>query len=197
MIKFLSLILVFLVISSVEAQVRTLELMKLGLPPALASKIGAAIGDASLDFAATTYSINANTVDGSDTSRACVSGGGSCNAHNRGSYIYLDGADLGGASAGDAVVGATDDILFYTSGSGTLALTLDQAQAATFAGTLSSSRTTDLGWAIVDGADNTACTSICTSAAVFGLDLSGGATAPVIKPASDATADICLCAGAS
>lgn len=64
-------------------------------------------------------------------------------------------------------------------------------------GTITSSRATDLGWAIVDGADNTACTSICTSAAVFGINLAAGATAPVIVGPSDATADVCLCAGAS
>ena len=64
-------------------------------------------------------------------------------------------------------------------------------------GTITSSRTTDLGWAVVDGADNTACTTICTSAAVFGINLAAGATAPVIVGPADATADVCLCAGAS
>lgn len=63
--------------------------------------------------------------------------------------------------------------------------------------TITSSRTSDLGWAVVDGTDNTACTSQCTSAAVFGFNLSAGATAPVLVGPSDATADICLCAGAS
>lgn len=62
---------------------------------------------------------------------------------------------------------------------------------------ITSSDTGDLGWAVVDGTDNTACTSQCTSAAVFGLDLAAGATAPVIVGATNANADICLCAGSS
>ena len=62
--------------------------------------------------------------------------------------------------------------------------TLGETGTATFAGN-------SMGWAIVDGADNTACTTICTSAAVHGWN----GTAPV-GPA-DATADICLCAGGS
>lgn len=55
----------------------------------------------------------------------------------------------------------------------------------------------NLGWAVVDGTDNTACTSQCTSAAVFGFNLAAGATAPVLVGPSDAAADICLCAGSS
>lgn len=53
------------------------------------------------------------------------------------------------------------------------------------------------GWAVVDGTDNTACTSQCTAPAVFGFNLAAGATAPVLVGPSDATADICMCAGAS
>ncbi len=76
-------------------------------------------------------------------------------------------------------------------------LTLSSAGTATFTGPIVSTRSTDLGWAVVDGADNTACTSQCTSAAIFGFNLAAGATAPVIVGATDATADICLCAGGS
>lgn len=57
--------------------------------------------------------------------------------------------------------------------------------------------TATIGWAVVDGTDNTACSSQCTAPAVFGFNLAGGATAPVIVSPGDATADICLCAGAS
>lgn len=49
----------------------------------------------------------------------------------------------------------------------------------------------NFGWSIVDGTDNTACTSQCTFGAVHGWD----GTTPV-GPAS-ALADICLCAGAN
>ena len=79
----------------------------------------------------------------------------------------------------------------------TVALKLGNDKAAAFTGTVTSSRTTDFGWTVVDQADNQACTTGCTSAAVFGINLAAGATAPVIVGPSDATADVCLCAGAS
>lgn len=101
-------------------------------------------------------------------------------------------------------VGAGDvggNIVFKTTpdGSSTLAtvLTLDQDKSALFTGTVRSSATADIGWAVVDTADNAACTTGCTSAAVFGINLAAGATAPVIVGPADATADVCLCAGAS
>jgi hypothetical protein len=63
----------------------------------------------------------------------------------------------------------------------------------TLAGTLTSSRTTDLGWAIVN-VPNQACNTSCTSACVFGIN-----TAAIgnLVTCTDATADSCLCAGAS
>lgn len=62
--------------------------------------------------------------------------------------------------------------------------------------TITSSGTADLGWSVVDGTDNTACTSQCTSAAVFGFHLVAGVYTTMVGPA-DATADICVCAGGS
>lgn len=59
-------------------------------------------------------------------------------------------------------------------------------------GEFSSSDTADLGWSVQSGA-NTACTTTCTSAAVVGFD---AGTGTIVGPA-DATADDCLCAGAS
>lgn len=61
-------------------------------------------------------------------------------------------------------------------------------------GTLTMARTTDLGWAVVAGA-NTACNTTCTSACVFGVNTA--ATEADIVGCADATADECLCAGAS
>lgn len=52
--------------------------------------------------------------------------------------------------------------------------------------------TSDIGWAVVAGA-NTACNTTCTSACVMGMDT--GASVPLA--CTDATADNCLCAGAS
>lgn len=60
--------------------------------------------------------------------------------------------------------------------------------------TITSSRTTDLGWAVVAGA-NTACNTTCTNACVFGVN-TASATADIVDCA-DATADKCLCAGAN
>lgn len=50
-------------------------------------------------------------------------------------------------------------------------------------------------WSVVSGA-NTACNTTCTAPCVFGFD-SGAADAELIVACTDATADICVCAGAS
>jgi len=78
----------------------------------------------------------------------------------------------------------------------TTAMTLTSAQAIVGAGEITSTSTGSLGWSYVTGA-NTACTTTCTSAAVFGVDLAAGASQPVIVGPSSATADACVCAGAS
>lgn len=147
------------------------------------------------------------TSDAADTGRVVITGGGNVLDTARGAYLQLDGNEAGGAgvvtlysgnvATSDVAIGASDDIIFEAIG-GTDTLVLDVAtQAATFTGAVTSSATGALGWAVVDGTDNTACTSQCTSAAVFGFNLAAGATAPVIVGPSDATADICMCAGAS
>ena len=63
------------------------------------------------------------------------------------------------------------------------------AGAATFTSTANS-----FGWSVVAGAD-TACTTTCTSACVFGVN-TASLTADIVDCA-DATADECLCAGAN
>lgn len=68
-------------------------------------------------------------------------------------------------------------------------LKITDAGAVTMAGQ-------SLGWSYVTGA-NTACTTTCTFAAVFGVDLAAGASAPVLVGPAAATADACICAGAS
>lgn len=59
--------------------------------------------------------------------------------------------------------------------------------------TLTSSRATDLGWTIQSAA-NQACNTTCVSACVHGFDT---ATSNTPVACTDATADKCLCAGAS
>ncbi|MDA2921704.1 hypothetical protein MYX07_00375 [Patescibacteria group bacterium AH-259-L07] len=71
-------------------------------------------------------------------------------------------------------------------------LTINSSGNATFTGNVTSSDTADLGWT-VQSAANQACTTTCTSAAVFGFDT--GAS-NIVGP-SDATADACVCAGSS
>jgi len=60
-------------------------------------------------------------------------------------------------------------------------------------GTITSSIATSIGWSVVAGA-NTACNTTCTSGCVVGQDTG---TANVFVACSSATADVCLCAGAS
>ena len=59
--------------------------------------------------------------------------------------------------------------------------------------TLTSTRTTDFGWAVANAA-NQACNTTCVSACVVGMDT--GALGNFVA-CTDATADTCLCAGAS
>lgn len=66
------------------------------------------------------------------------------------------------------------------------------SQAISNASTIKSTRTTDIGWSIVAGA-NTACNTTCTNACVFGFE----DTNDTIVGCTDATADKCLCAGSS
>lgn len=80
-------------------------------------------------------------------------------------------------------------------GSATLgeAMRVTQAKAIVGAGAITSTATGALGWAPVAGA-NTACNTTCTSACVFGIDTAAPQT---WLACTDATADMCLCAGAS
>lgn len=57
-----------------------------------------------------------------------------------------------------------------------------------------STATTTIGWSVVAGAD-TACSTTCTNACVFGVN-TASLVADIVDCA-DATADECLCAGAS
>lgn len=59
--------------------------------------------------------------------------------------------------------------------------------------TITSSRTTDVGWAVVNAA-NQACNTTCTNACVVGIDT---AALGNFLACTDAAADSCLCAGSS
>ena len=118
--------------------------------------------------------------------------GGSTTGVNGADFVVAGG--LGGAAADTG-----GSILFKTapSGSGTTlatALTISSTSDAAFTGKVTSSRTTDIGWSIVTGA-NTDCNTTCTSACVHGWDTTAGVETAI--SCTDATADKCLCAGAN
>ena len=71
--------------------------------------------------------------------------------------------------------------------------TVNATGAVTLSSTLTSSATGSLGWSVVAAA-NQACNTTCTSACVFGEDTS---VLGSFVDCADATADRCLCAGAS
>lgn len=118
-------------------------------------------------------------------------------------YLSHDGTNGAvGVSAGSLILGTDASsyviasgslgIIPLSSNSMDLGIDLFEFKNINIAGTISSDRTTTIGW-VVKSQANTACTTTCTSAAVFGWD--AGAT--TIVDATDATADKCVCAGPS
>lgn len=88
---------------------------------------------------------------------------------------------------------ATDDGFMLRYGNANRLWDLGAGGGLVTSETFTSASTGSLGWSIVAAA-NQACTTTCTSAAVMGFDTAAGTTP--VGP-SDATADICLCAGAN
>lgn len=74
-------------------------------------------------------------------------------------------------------------------------LKLSNDKSALFTGTVRSSATADIGWS-VQAVSNQACNTTCTSACVFGFNLTAGVPGTLLA-CTDATADVCLCAGAT
>ena len=139
-------------------------------------------------------SFHALTADAADTFRINISAGGATlPSAARGAYLQLDGNEL----TGQVVLGsgASPADLFLQTGNVT-ALTVNENQDAIFTSTITSTETSNLGWTVVDGADDTSCESQCTSAAVYGWQVvAGNTTGLPLNPG--VAADICLCAGSS
>lgn len=137
--------------------------------------------------------IKGTSVNGADNNSVCLdsSDGGCTDSGSRSAYLYMAGEQ----STGDFGANAVDDFYVQT-GAATLALLIDQAQAATFYGTVRSAATGSLGWVPVAAADQ-ACNTTCTSACVMGFNLTAGNITGSILDCTDAAADVCLCAGAS
>ena len=113
--------------------------------------------------------------------------------NDAGAVLYTcadDDADadcvFAGGGAGKAILG--------DSGNASAEVTTDGG-TVTIDGSITSDATGSLGWSIVAGA-NTACNTTCTSACVMGFELDAWDATSVLNCA-DATADTCLCAGAS
>lgn len=147
---------------------------------------------------AATNSLTSSTVDGADgaytyvSSTSCATG----DCTGRGGYAAYYGNEVGGVGGSvDQSLGGTTGNFRVVGGGGAIALLdiEDNGDTATFATTITSSRTTDIGWSVVAAA-NQACNTTCTSACVTGIDTlgTGGFLA-----CTTATADFCLCAGAS
>ena len=140
-------------------------------------------------------SIVANTSDAADSASLCIGGGGTC-ADTRGGYFAAYGNENGGQTGSVQIIAgnvASANIQFRGAGAGKGTIDGSTGNMA-MVGTITSSRTTDLGWAVVNAA-NQACNTTCTSACVVGIDT--GSTTSAFLACSDATADSCLCAGAS
>lgn len=85
-------------------------------------------------------------------------------------------------AAGGIYFGSSLDTDLYRSAAGVLTTDVK----------LTSKATSDIGWSIQSAA-NQACNTTCTHACVFGQET----TSKAILACTDATADVCLCAGAS
>lgn len=157
-------------------------------------------GDVVMNVSTTGFRMD--TADAADNKSWYLNGGGAINTSGtRGAYIELTGNELNGGRIIVSSGNSTGTATFGTRGSGdtlviagnTTGLTMDDAtRNISLAAQLTSAATSDLGWSVVAGA-NTACNTTCTSACVFGQET----TSKAILACTDATADVCLCAGAS
>jgi len=148
--------------------------------------------------AAADFSILQGTSDGADSRITYIDGGGSASA-TRGAFAQFSGNESGGVgglvlSAG-SIAGASLQLVspasngaIYASVNGSIRWTF--GSAGTF---VSSNITNDIGWTPVNAA-NQACNTTCTTGCVFGMNT--GALGNFVGCA-DATADTCICAGAS
>lgn len=146
------------------------------------------------------------TVDGADNRLlSFLSYDASGIDHTRGASIELAGNESGDVGdiylwAGNGTGGGKIHVGLGTSGASFIIsdqndatkFTVDTSGNTTTSGTIASSRTTDIGWTLVSVA-NQACNTTCTSACIMGQET----TSKAFLSCSDATADICLCAGAS
>lgn len=128
------------------------------------------------------------TQDTSGNSLTFVSASGGLTVNEQGSNT--DSRIEGDTDANLLMVKASNDSVGI--GTATPTYKFDVSGSIRTTGTLTGTSTTNIGWTTVSAA-NQACDTTCTYGAVFGFD-TGGAT--IVGP-SDATADVCVCAGPS
>lgn len=142
--------------------------------------------------------IGLNTADAADAQALCLAAGNACPGDfSRGGEISIFGNES--ASAGDISIfggiAAGSNIRISTGLAAAQVSLENNGNAALIVDNngVSSPLTGSIGWSIVAAA-NTACNTTCTSACVFGINT---AISDDIVNCADATADRCLCAGAS
>jgi len=160
--------------------------------------------------ASQTYEISASTADGDDDAVLRIVGGGAYDvAGSRGAAVEVQGDNAGGTYGtvrlvtGSASNGSVDVRINNSTATGRFSVqnssgietmgVRGSTGAISTSSTITSSATSDLGWSAVNAA-NQACNTTCTSACVFGMNT--GALGNFVGCA-DATADTCICAGAS
>lgn len=196
--KRLSFLLVLLLASPAFADDAS-ELMSFGMPSALAQKITTLHRDNNVyqtaKNAAGTADINVWKVDATDDTVINADSGDTIKLSVAGTAeATLENDQLTFSGAAFQVVPGATSLTFRNAADDASNLGIADAGAITVRSTIISSGTSTLGWAVVAGA-NTACTTTCTSACVFGVNTA--ATEADIVDCADATADECLCAGAS
>lgn len=138
------------------------------------------------------------------TAAATIKGGATSfqinnNANSLSNLLILDDgtttlrAALKFSNAASTIVPGATSLQFNNNASSVANLTIADAGAITIRNTIVSSATADIGWTVQTAA-NQACNTTCTSGCVFGEDTSVVGT---FVACTDATADKCLCAGAS
>jgi hypothetical protein len=119
------------------------------------------------------------------------------NLRNVAGYFTLSTSLVSSTALDAAIIGdngavASSIMRLYDNGS--LVFDVQDGGPLAVTSTVTSSRTSDIGWSVQTAA-NQACNTTCTSACVVGIDTT--ATANGFLSCSDVTADQCLCAGAS
>lgn len=154
-------------------------------------------GDAGVT-AAQEYFLGASTTDGDDDAGTYLLGGGGSSG-SRGARVYALGNEYAstGGSAGIVTGAVSTAHLLLQTGHASANVLLQPGGTtmwtAASTGTLIGAGTSNIGWTPVAAA-NQACNTTCVAPCVYGIDSAAPQTWLLC---TDATADMCLCAGAS